>query len=147
MLTKLADERVAMALRPSDDALPVQDEIAELQRRRDDVTELVGEGLMDKAKARQKLGDLTERLRRAQVRLAVIRAESPLSDLRLAESIPDRWDALQVLERRRIISDLGLRLTINPAGTGARGIDPDTGKTYTVRAWTLLRIEWELPER
>ena len=146
VLKKLADERVAMAMRPSDAAIPLQDEIAELQRRRDDVTELVGEGLMDKAKAREKLANLTERLSRTQVRLAVIRAESPLSDIRLAESVPDRWDALPVLERRRIISDLGLRLTINQSGKGARGIDPDTDEKYTERAWTLMRIEWELPE-
>lgn len=146
VLKKLADERVVRAIRPSDDALPLQDEIADLQRRRDDVTELVGEGLMDKAKAREKLAELTERLRRTQVKLAAIRAESPLSDIRLAESIPERWDALPVLERRRIIADLGLRLTINRADQGQRGIDPDTGETYTERAWALRRIQWELPD-
>lgn len=146
VLKRLADERVVQAIRPSDDALPLQNEIADLQRRRDDVTELVGEGLMDKAKAREKLADLSERLRRAQVRLAAIRVESPLSDIRLAESIPERWDALSVLERRRIIADLGLRLTINPAGKGERGIDADTGEKYTERAWALMRIEWELAE-
>jgi site-specific DNA recombinase len=146
VMKKLADERVARAMRPIDDAIPLQNEVADLQRRRDDVTELVGEGLMDKTKAREKLADLSGRLGRAQVRLSVMRAESPLSDIRLAESIPTRWDALEVFERRRIISDLGLRLTIKPAGKGVRGIDPDTGEKYTERAWTLLRIEWEPSE-
>jgi site-specific DNA recombinase len=146
VLKKLADERVVKAIRPSDDALPVQDEIADLQRRRDDVTELVGEGLMDKMKAREKLADLSERLGRAQGKLAAIRAESPLSDIRLAESVPERWDALPVLEKRRIIADLGLRLTINPAGKGERGMDSDTGEKYTQRAWALMRIDWEMPE-
>ncbi|ANP73010.1 hypothetical protein PA27867_2058 [Cryobacterium arcticum] len=146
VLKKLADERVTMALRPNDEATPLQDEVADLQRRRDDVTDLVGEGIMDKAKAREKLADLTEKIGRTQARLAAIRAESPLSDIRLAESIPERWDALEVLERRRIIADLGLRLTINPAAKGARGIDPDTDTKYTERAWALRRIQWVIPE-
>lgn len=146
VLKKLADERVVKAIRPSDDAIPLQDEVADLQRRRDDVMELVGEGLIDKAKAREKLADLSERLGRTLAKLATIRAESPLSDIRLAESLPERWDSLAVLERRRIISDLGLRLTIKPASKGARSIDPETGAKYTERAWALMRIEWELPE-
>ena len=146
VLKKLADERVVKAIRPSDEALPFQDEIADLQRRRDDLTELVGEGLIDKVTAREKLADLNERLRRAQAKLSAMRAESPLSDIRLAESVPERWDALPVLERRRIIADLGLRLTINSAGKGARGIDPAIGEKYTARAWTLQRIDWDLPE-
>jgi len=146
VLKKLADERVVMAIRPSDDALPLQEEIADLQRRRDDVMELVGEGLIDKTKAREKLAHLSERITRAQARLTAIRAESPLSDIRLAESIPERWDALHVLERRRIIADLGLRLRINLAHKGTRTVDPDTGEKHTERAWALQRIEWELAE-
>ncbi|SDS55682.1 recombinase family protein [Microterricola viridarii] len=146
VLKKLADERVVKAMRPSDDALPLQNEIADLQRRRDDVTELVGEGLMDKAKAREKLADLSERLERAQAKLTAIREESPLSDIRLSESLPEKWDALAVLEKRRIIADLGLQLTINPASRGVRSVDPETGEKYTERAWALRRIAWELPE-
>lgn len=140
VLKTLADERIARALRPDDETAPLEELIADLQGRRDDITELLGDGLIDKARAREKLGEIGDRLEAALSRLAAIRAESPLSDIRLAKSIPDRWDQMSVLERRRTIADLGFRFSVQPARRGQRTVDPATGVKYTERAWSLLRI-------
>lgn len=146
VVNKLADERMVTRMQPTDGAQLILDEIADLQRRRDDVTELVGDGLMDKTKAREKLTDLTARLQRAQSRLDAVRAESPLSDIRLADSIGAHWDQASVLDKRRIIADLGFRLSIMPADIGPRSVDPSTGKKYTESAWALRRVVWNIAE-
>lgn len=140
VLARLHDDRIVHALRDSDDATPLEDEIADLHRRREDVTELLADGLLPRAKAREKLEDLTSRLERARARLEAMRTSSPLSDLRMAESIPARWRALPVLSKRRIISDLGLRLKIERADQGKRGMDPATGKVFTESAWAMRRV-------
>ena len=143
VLKALADERITRALRPDDEAGPLVEKIAELQGYRDDVTELLGDGLMDKAVARAKLTDLAQKLERASSQLAAVRAESPLSDIRLAESVPEYWDALPVLEKRRIISDLGLRLMIEalPAGPVPMATD-DRGRKrkLTAREMSMRRV-------
>lgn len=141
VLKTLDDERIARALRPDDSAGPLEEEIEDLQRRRDDVTDLLGDGLMDKARARAKLAEIGDLIEVAMSKLAAIRSESPLSDIRLAESIPRRWDQMSILERRRTISDLGLRFKVHPARKGARSVDPASGSKYSERAWALLRVE------
>ena len=143
VIGKLSDERIVRALRPTDDTGPLQQEILDLQRRRDDITDLLSEGLISRVKARDSLTDLALRLERAQSRLSSIRAQSPLSDLLVAESIPARWRSLPVLTRRRIISDIGLDVTIASADMGKRTVDPDTGKLFTERAWSARRVRWE----
>gem|GEM_PF-1724952 len=143
VLKVLADERIARALRPGDETGSLLDEIADLQRRRDDVAELVVDGLMDKAKGKAKLEELVEKLDRANARLAAVRAESPLSDIRLAESVPERWDSIPVLEKRRIVSDLGLRLKIEALSAGPAPVVTDgSGKQrkLTAREVSMRRI-------
>lgn len=142
VLRTLQDERMLPRLRPDDESVQLIEDIEDLQRRRDDVAELLGDGLIDKVKAREKLSDLSERLERKQAKLSALRAQSPLSDMRLAESFPEKWDKLSVLERRRAIADLGVRLTIDPADQGPRTINPHTGEKYTLAAWTDRRLRW-----
>lgn len=142
VLKVLADERITRALRPDDEVEPLLDEIADLQRRRDYVAELVVDGLMDKAKGKAKLEELVLKLDRANARLSAVRAESPLSDIRLAESIPERWDALPVLERRRIVSDLGLRLKVEALPQGPAPVVADGGerRKLTAKERSMRRV-------
>lgn len=146
VIKELADERIVKGLRRTDAAAGLEDDVADLTRRQSDLVELLGEGLIERSAARSKLEDLRERLSRARSRLSAARAESPLSDIRLADSIPERWDSFSVLERRRTISDLGMEFSIKSADMGPRPVDPATGTTYTERAWAMLRVEWRMDE-
>jgi site-specific DNA recombinase len=119
-LARLADKKVLAALRHVPDTAPVQEELAALRKRRDDVTDLLADGLMDRRTARDKLTDLTAKIDARTAKLAAMRKESPLTDLALARSIPARWKRLTVLDRRRVIEDLGLMLTVEKGRPGRR---------------------------
>lgn len=139
---RLADPRVVRAMRTSDDSRPVETEISDLNKRRDDLTEMIGDGLIPRERAREKLSEIAEKLDGAHARLERLRSLSPITDLVLSESIPVRWSALPVLARRRAIVRLGLTLTINAADQGKRTIDESTGKLFTERAWAMRRVAW-----
>lgn len=140
VIARLHDERIVQSLRVSDDTKLLEAELADLQRRRDDVTELLADGLLLRSKARESLEDLASKLERTRVKIEALRGSSPLSDLRLSESISGRWNGLPIISKRQIISDLGLQITINRATKGKRGIDPATGKIFTDSAWTMQRV-------
>ena len=125
VLARLADKKVIRALRHVPDTAPLQAEIAELRKRRENVTDLLAEGLLDRRRARQQASDLTARIDTLSGRLAAMRKESPLTDLALARSIPTRWKNMPVLERRRVIEDLGLVVTVGKARPGRRPLDAE----------------------
>ena len=112
VLGRLADKRIVAALRHVPDTEPIQREIATLRKRRDDITDLLADGILDRRKAHTQATALTEKIDALSGRLAAMRRESPLTDLGLARSIPTRWKKLGVLDRRRVIEELGLRVTI-----------------------------------
>ena len=125
VLARLADKKVVQALRHVPDTAPIQAELAALRKRREDVTDLLADGLLDRRRARQQAADLTAKIDTASQRLAAMRRESPLTDLALARSISSRWKGLSVLERRRVIEELGLRITIEKGRPGRRPMGPD----------------------
>lgn len=140
VLGRLADKRIIRALRSTPDTAPLTEELADLRKRRDAIADLLADGLLDRRKAREQAGALTARIDSTAARLAAMRRESPLTDLALARSIPTRWKRLGVLDRRRVIEDLGLRVTISKGKRGRRplGADgrpiPDLGR---------IAIDWE----
>lgn len=143
---KLSDPRVVQALRTTEDSAPLEAEIADLHKRRDDLTDMIGDGLIPRERAREKLNEIAERLQSALSRMERLRSDSPITDLMLSNSIPERWSALPVLARRRAIVRLGLELIINPADRGKRATDPSTGKVYSERAWAMRRVAWRWAE-
>ncbi len=132
VLARLADKEIVKRLRKRPDTAPLTEELADLRKRRDAVADLVADGLITKRKAREQLQELAERIDRAQSRLRSLRSKSPLSDIALARDIPRRWANLPVLDKRRIIAELGLVVEVLKAKPGRRPFDPAT-----------VRFTWE----
>jgi DNA invertase Pin-like site-specific DNA recombinase len=139
VLGRLADPKVVRALRSTPDTAPLQAEIATLRKRREDVTDLLAEGLLDRRKARQQATDLTARIEASTARLAAVRRESPLTDLALARSIPSRWAKLGILDRRRVIDELGLRVSILKGRPGRKPLGADGKPVPDLRR---IVIDW-----
>jgi len=140
VLGRLADKRIIKALRSTPDTAPLVDELADLRKRRDAITDLLADGLLDRRKAREQAAVLTSRIDSTAARLTAMRRESPLTDLALARSVPTRWRNLGILDKRRVIEDLGMRVTISKGRKGRRAHGPD-GKP--VPDLSRIAIAWE----
>lgn len=126
VLARLSDPKIIAGLRDHPDTAPLETELRELHRRRDDIADLVGDGLLDRQKAREKAGALTTEVNVLTRRLDAMRIDSPLTDLALAESIPATWEALPVVDKRRAIAELGLNAQLHRGQPGVRAFNPDT---------------------
>lgn len=140
VLARLADKRVLKALRDEPDTAPVVAEIAALRDRQRALIDLIADGALPKAEARQRGRQLAERVEGLEKRLSAMRRESPLTDLALSRSIPTKWNRkMPLLEKRRVIEDLGLVVTIDKARRGRRPNGPD-GKPLP--DLDRIRFEW-----
>lgn len=139
VLARLGDKRIARALRSVPDAAPLKAEADALRRRRDNVLDLLAEGVLDKRRARQQAGDLTTKIEALTAKVAAMRKESPLTDLALARSIPTKWAKLSTLDQRRVIGEIGLRVTINRAKPGRRPLGADGLPVVDLRR---VEIDW-----
>lgn len=126
VLARLADPGIIAGIRDEPDTAPLTAELGQLRARRDDLADLVADGLLDRVKARERATDLTARIEAVSHRLEAARADSPLTDLALAGSIPERWDALPLVARRQVIQALGLDVRVLKALPGRRPFDPAT---------------------
>lgn len=143
VLGRLRDRKVLRALRKSPDTAPVEEEIAELSARLGDVTDLLAEGVLDRARAREQAQKLSGRIERLNRRLAAMRQESPLTDLALSGSVAPRWRRMTVLEKRRVITELGLTVTVAKGKPGRR---PRDEKGNRIPDLSRLTIEWADPD-
>lgn len=139
VLGRLADKKVIAALRHVPDTAPLQAEIAALRKRREDITDLLADGILDRRRARVQATELTQRIDGLAGRLAAMRRESPLTDLALARAVPTRWRKLSVLDRRRVIEEIGLRVTVDKGRPGRRQLDADGQPLLDVRR---VRTDW-----
>jgi len=139
ILGRLTNKKILRALRATPDLAPLERELGELRRNRSNVVDLVGEGLLGRREARGKLEDLGRRIERAQSRLNGMRAESPLTDIAMSRSIPNRWRKLDVVERRRVIADLGLVITVNRGQRGKVFRDAEGNRTINP---DRLELDW-----
>lgn len=143
VLERLSDTRIVDALRVSPNTAPVMDEISKLRSARENVTALLVDGTLSRREAREQLTTLGARLDVAQNRLAAMRRQSPLTDLALARSIPGRWAKLSIPDKRRIIAELGMELTVAPGRRGRRPKMPDgTTQTAAEAARSRVAIAW-----
>lgn len=124
VIGRLRDPKVVERLHERPDTAPLVAEIDSLRQRRDDIIDLMAEGVLDGANARRRAQGLTEQIDLLSERLSAIRAKSPMTDLAMTKQIPRRWSKLPVLDQRRIISELGLIVTLLPVGSGYRIFDP-----------------------
>jgi site-specific DNA recombinase len=110
---------------PADDG--AQREAAELRRRRDDLIELIGDGLLTAGAAREKLTAIGERLSTLEVPAEPrLMAPASLTDPRAA------WAGLTMPQRRAVVRLLFQRITVRHVGShnGPR-VDP-----------TRVEVEW-----
>lgn len=135
VLARLRDKKIISRLRETPNIAPIKAELEELRRRRANVANLVGDGLLSRREAREKLTELGQLIENAEARFAAMRRKSPLGDLALAKSVPSRWRKMSVVERRRVIADLGVSLRINRGTRGHRGLDT-----------SRIRVEWTTDE-
>lgn len=139
VLGRLGDAKIVRALRHVPDTAPIQSELAALRKRREDITDLLADGILDRRRARQQATDLTTKIDATAAKLAAMRRESPLTDLALARSIPSRWNRLGILDQRRVIEELGLRVTILKGRPGRRPLDAAGQPIFDARR---VEIAW-----
>ncbi len=134
IVAHLSDKKVLRSLRKTPDTEPVEKELADLRKRRADVTDLLADGLLDRRRARAQVTGLSERIDALAARLGAMRRESPLTDLVLARSVERAWNRMPLLEQRRVIEELGLIVTVGKGRPGRRPHDkngqpiPDLGR-------------------
>lgn len=126
VLARLSDPRILAALLDRPDTAPLEAERRDRRRRRDDVMDLLGDGLLDKKKAREKAQVLTAEIDALTRRIDAARGESPLTALLLAEDTPATWDQFPVVDKRRAVHELGMVVTLQKGKPGGRTFDPDT---------------------
>lgn len=129
VLGRLSDKKVVTALRRTPDLAPLHDEIAAIDARWADISDLYDAGAYPRAKYREEGIALNARRTAALARLEAAQRESPLTDLvGLRGSIPARWRKLDLIARRRIIAELGLQVAIAKGRRGRRPLDGATGR-------------------
>jgi hypothetical protein len=126
VLARLEDPGVIKRLRERPDTGPLLAELDDLRHRRDDLAELVADGLLDGSNARRRAQGLASRINALEERLSALRAKSPSTDIALVKSIPRRWKKLSVLDKRRILSELGVTVTIRKTKPGRYPFDPNS---------------------
>lgn len=140
IVARLRDPRIVKALRQEPATEPVEAELRDLRARRDDVLDLLAAGVLDRRAARERAEDLTAAIEATQARLNALRSASPVTDLALAESVPERWQVLPVLDRRRAVAELGLVVTVGKGKPGRRPRDADG---ESVSDLGRVTISWE----
>lgn len=139
VIARLQSAEVLQAIHTPQDVKPIVNELDDLNSRRSAIVGLLSDGLIDMENARADLERLAAKHGRLERKLESLREHSPLTDIALAHSIPDRWKALPIMTRRSIIDTLGLRITVNPGQRGYVALARDGSRTIDLRR---LVITW-----
>ncbi|RZU30465.1 recombinase family protein [Blastococcus saxobsidens] len=129
VLGRLARPDAADLLAPAEDVAALRAEVATLHQRRDDLADLLADGLLSAQVVRDRSGELTRLIRGLQDRIDSALGDSPASQLVTADDVEAAWEGMGVRDRRSVI-DMLMTVTILPAGKG-RPFDPEQ-----------VRIEW-----
>lgn len=136
---RVQDPGVLALLRARPDTAPIETELGEARSRLEDLTDLLAEGLLDRARARERGRTLAARIARLEKRLTAARADSPLAELAMADQVAPMWESKTVVEKRRIIAELGLQITIKKGKPGRRPRDADGNR---IPDPDRLGVEW-----
>ena len=140
VLARLRDKKVLAALRKRPDTAPIEEELAEQEQRLRDLTDMLADGLLDRSRGRERAQGLREKIERLNRRLTAARAESPLTDLAMAgRGLAKLWEGKTVVAKRRVITELGLRVTVAKGKPGPR---PRDAKGNRIPDLDRLTIEW-----
>ena len=129
VVARLGAHDAAALLRPAHDHASTETEINELRRRRDELAQLLSEGLLTGVEARPRLAKLADRL-------AELHDSRMPSTLAPAEAMrpEDLWKSWTTPQRREVARLLFARITLQHVGrrNGPR-VDP-----------TRVKLEWAL---
>ncbi|MGF6823296.1 site-specific DNA recombinase [Microbacterium sp. ZKA21] len=137
---RLQDKEIVRGLRQTPDTEPLEKEIGQLRRRRENITDLLADGILDRRRAREQATDLTRRIDSISARLSAMRRQSPLTDLALSKSVPAKWDKLPVLQQRRVMDDLGLQITVGRSAR--RGKRPRDAEGQVIPELDRFTVDW-----
>lgn len=129
VLERLARPDAADLFSPDVNLDALRSEANDLRTRRDELADLLAEGLLSAARVRQQAKVLGERLRTIEGQVNAAKTGDPLAALATAEDVEATWDGLAVRARRGVVATLA-EVTILPAGKGVR-FAPES-----------VRVEW-----
>lgn len=130
VIARLQDPAVISRLSTSSDTAELEQEIQALRGRRDDLAALLADGILSREAVTDQGRALTAKIDAASTRLDALRAASPLTDLAMAASVPEKWESLPLPTKRLVIQSL-MKVTVHKVRPGRRPFDPDS-----------IEIEW-----
>lgn len=125
LIARLQDPAIVAQLKMEPNTGPVEDELTELRRRRDDLAAMLAEGLLAREAVTEQARTLKGRIASLERRLEAAREASPITDLALAESVPARWAELPLPTKRNVIQSL-LHVRVMKVRPGRRPFDPES---------------------
>lgn len=123
ILARLAMPDAVDLFRPDVDLDRLRGEATDLRKRRDDLAELLAEGLLSPAKVREQSARVGERLRAVEAQIATTGAGDPVAALAGAVDVEAVWSSLSLVQRRGVVRAL-VDVTIQPSGKGVP-FDPE----------------------
>ncbi|WJL95856.1 recombinase family protein [Microbacterium sp. ET2] len=130
VIARLQDPEIVSRIRQAPDLAPLEDELVTLRSRRDDLAAMLAEGLLSREAVKDQAQALTTKIDALTRRLDAARSQSPVTDLALAASVPDRWAQLTLPTKRLVIQSL-LKVRVQKTRPGRVPFDP-----------TSVEIEW-----
>lgn len=124
VVARLQDPEFVALLRHRPDTKPLETELSTLLTRRDDLAQLLAEGVLTRQAVSDQARLLTEKIDRLARRVAAMSDDSPVTDLALAESVSSRWAELPMPAKRQAIQEL-MRVRVMKLGRG-RGFRPES---------------------
>jgi DNA invertase Pin-like site-specific DNA recombinase len=119
LMARLARPDAADLLAPETDLDALRAEKVELEQRRDDLADLLADGLLSREKVTDRAGKLTRRIAEVEARIAAALGDSPAAGLIETEDVAAAWEAMDVRARKAAIDSL-MTVTVLPAGKGQR---------------------------
>lgn len=130
VLGRLARPDAVALLSPDVDLDELRLEAGELRGRRDELAQLLADGLLTAAAVREQATGLRTRLERVEAELVSATGTSPAALLASADDVLEAWEALSLGRQRQVVDEL-LVATLLPAGKGVR-FEPDQ-----------VRVDWK----
>lgn len=132
LIDRLSQSDAADLIAPGVDLSALRTEAVELRQRRDDLADLLTEGLLSREKVAEGSAKLTRRLAEIEARTNAASGQHPAAKLVAAEDVAAAWDDMDVRAQKAAIDSL-LTVTILRAGKGQRFTDEQ------------VRIDWHTP--
>jgi len=119
LISRLSQPDAADLIAPSVDLDSLRTEAVELRQRRDDLADLLAEGLLSRERVAEQAARLTRRLAEVEDQMNAALGQSPAAGLVAAEDVAAAWEAMDIRARKAVIDRL-MTVTILPAGKGQR---------------------------